>query len=268
MSSKKKSARQGIQSIEVGTRVLRAFLESSRPQMLKDIAAQAQMAPAKAHRYLVSFCRMGLVEQQLETGLYELGKFALELGLASLARLEPVALAMPFLAQLRQETGQTTALAVWANHGATIVRWLGADTPVTASLRVGAVMPITRSATGQIFLAFAPRSITAEMTREEIMHNERLGLNPDTRARVERIATRTRRQGFAFTSDFIPGISGLAAPVFDHTDSLAMSLVLLGYSKPFESELETYTTATVLKAQTLSARLGYRAVRSASGVGR
>ena len=52
----------------------------------------------------------------------------------------------PALAELREETGQTVALAVWANHGATIVRWLGADTPVSASLRVGAVMPLTRSA--------------------------------------------------------------------------------------------------------------------------
>src|SRR5688572_32456119 len=27
--------------------------------------------------------------------------------------------------------------SVWANHGATMVRWLGANTPVAASLRVG-----------------------------------------------------------------------------------------------------------------------------------
>ncbi len=111
--------------------------------MLRDIAARAHMPAAKAHRYLVSFVRMGLVEQNAETGLYDLGAFALDLGLSAIARLEPVSLAAPALESLRQETSQTVALAVWANHGATIVRWLGSDTPVAASLRVGSVMPLS-----------------------------------------------------------------------------------------------------------------------------
>ena len=81
-------ARQGIQSIEVGARILQALARAPHPQMLRDLAAAAQMPAAKAHRYLVSFARMGLVEQQADTGLYDLGSFALELGLGALARLE------------------------------------------------------------------------------------------------------------------------------------------------------------------------------------
>jgi DNA-binding IclR family transcriptional regulator len=258
--NRKKSPQQGIQSIEVGGRVLRAFLGSAEPQQLKDLAARAHMPAAKAHRYLVSFCRMGLVEQQPETGLYELGGLSLEIGLAALARLEPVTVATPFLAELRQETGQTAALAVWANHGATIVRWLGADSPVAASLRVGAVMPITRSATGQVFLAYAPAAGIADFIRSEISQNQRLGLLPTTREEVDRIAERTRRRGHAFTSEFIPGISGLAAPVFDHTGGLAMSLVLLGYTKPFEAQLDSFVSVTTRKARMLSERLGHRAL--------
>src|SRR6478736_606441 len=150
MTPGKPKPQQGIQSIEVGARLLQALADASRPQMLRDLAAAAQMPPAKAHRYLVSFARMGLVEQQEETGLYDLGSFALELGLSALARLEPVTASGPALAELREETGQTVALAVWANHGATIVRWLGADTPVAASLRVGSVMPLSRSAPGRV----------------------------------------------------------------------------------------------------------------------
>src|SRR5688572_3796470 len=153
MSPRKKtpsrtSGQQGIQSIEVGARLLQALAQASQPQMLRDLAAAAEMPAAKAHRYLVSFTRMGLVEQNADTGLYDLGAFSLELGLSALARLEPVTAAMPELRELGTEIGQTVALAVWANHGATIVRWLGADTPVAASLRVGSVMPVTRSATG------------------------------------------------------------------------------------------------------------------------
>jgi DNA-binding IclR family transcriptional regulator len=254
--TRKPKSQQGISSIEVGARLLRALSRASRPQMLRDLAAAAQMPAAKAHRYLVSFMRMGLVEQQSETGLYDLGSFALEVGLSAIARLEPVTLAAPVLTELREEIGQTVALAVWANHGATIVRWLGADTPVSASLRVGAVMPLTRSATGQVFLSFLPTETTAPVVRKELADQARSGLAPHTREDVEQLIAQTRRRGFARTSDFIPGIAGVAAPVFDQSGALALALVALGYSKPFEGSMDDIVAATARKAQQLSRRLG------------
>ncbi|MBN8520188.1 MAG: helix-turn-helix domain-containing protein [Candidatus Accumulibacter sp.] len=45
--------RQGIQSIEVGTRLLRALAAGRRAMMLRDIARNAGMPAAKAHRYTV-----------------------------------------------------------------------------------------------------------------------------------------------------------------------------------------------------------------------
>jgi DNA-binding IclR family transcriptional regulator len=256
MTRRKPKKQQGIQSIEVGARILQALTRAHRPQMLRDLAAAAQMPAAKAHRYLVSFARMGLVEQQADTGLYDLGSFALELGLGALARLEPVTLSQPALAELREETGQTVALAVWANHGATIVRWLGADTPVSASLRVGAVMPLTRSATGGAFLAFLPQETTSPWVKKELADHVRQGVAPTTREEVDQLIAQTRRRGFARTSEFIPGISGVAAPVFDHSGSMVLALVALGYSKPFDAAIDTIVEGVVRKAEVLSQRLG------------
>jgi DNA-binding IclR family transcriptional regulator len=256
MPPRRPKAQQGIQSIEVGARILQALAQAPRPQMLRDLAAAARMPPAKAHRYLVSFARMGLVEQQAETGLYDLGSFALELGLSALARMEPVTLAAPVLAELREETGQTVALAVWANHGPTIVRWLGADTPVSASLRTGSVMPLTRSATGQAFLAFLPHQTTAPWIKQELAEHARHGLTPATREEVDQLAAQIRRRGLARTSEFIPGISGMAAPVFDHSGAMALALVVLGYSKPFEAVGDSIAATVSHKAEKLSARLG------------
>jgi len=258
MSRRKPKAQQGIQSIEMGGRLLQALAQARQPQMLRDLAAASGMHPAKAHRYLVSLTRMGLAEQQLETGLYDLGGFALELGLSALARLDPVMIGAATLPELRQETGQTVALAVWANNGATIVRWLGADTPVAASLRVGSVMPLTRSATGGAFLAFLPREMTASQVKKELTDQLRKGLAPTTQDEVERVVAQTRRQGYARTSEFIPGIAGIAAPVFDHSGSMVLALVALGYSKPFDAAFAAISAALLEKAARLSARLGGR----------
>ena len=77
------TSQRGIQSIEVGGQLLRALAHQGRPMALKDLAAAAGMAAAKAHPYLVSFGKIGLVKQDRASGRYGLGSLALQLGLMS-----------------------------------------------------------------------------------------------------------------------------------------------------------------------------------------
>jgi DNA-binding IclR family transcriptional regulator len=247
---------QGVQSVEVGNRLLRALAAANKPVMLRDLALAAKMPPAKAHRYLVSLVRSGLVEQHAASGLYDLGRFALELGLTALGRLSPVSAAEPFLRELREAVRQTVALAVWSDRGPVIASWLGLDTPVAATLRVGSTMPLTRSATGLAFLSFLPEASIAALLKHELMENRRGGLSPRNLAEVAEVLERTRRRGYAFTSDFIPGIAGVAAPAFDHTGAVVAAVVALGYTTPFTAELERTAAATAVAAAALSARLG------------
>ena len=83
---------RGIQSIEVGGQLLHALAHAGRPLPLKELAASAGMAAAKAHPYLVSFGKIGLVEQDKASGRYGLGALALQLGLMSLQQADPVRL--------------------------------------------------------------------------------------------------------------------------------------------------------------------------------
>lgn len=260
MPIKRTAARQGIQSIEVGGRLLEALAAAPRATMLRDLAAAAEMPAAKAHRYLVSFVRMGLVEQEPVSGRYDLGPFALQLGLAALARLDPLTAALPVLAALVEEIDQPCALAVWGTHGATIVRWLESSQPVNASLRTGSVMPLTRSATGRAFLAFLPPGHTARRLKEELAANARGGVHPATTRDAEKLVALTRRHGIARAQgEHIDGINGLAAPVFDASGTMALAVVALGYSGGFDASWDGANARAVrAKAEALSARLGYR----------
>ena len=85
--------------------------------MLKELAEAADMPAAKAHAYLVSFCKLGLMEQDTVTGRYDLGPLALELGLVSLNRLDAVKIATAEMAGLSARIGHSTAIAVWGNYG-------------------------------------------------------------------------------------------------------------------------------------------------------
>ena len=122
MTSGTERAQRGIQSIEVGGELLRALVHSGRPMPLKDLARDAGMAAAKAHPYMVSFGRLGLIEQDEVTGHYALGPLALQLGLIGLQQANPVQVATPLIDALARQLGLTVALAVWGDRGATIVR--------------------------------------------------------------------------------------------------------------------------------------------------
>jgi DNA-binding IclR family transcriptional regulator len=247
---------QGIQSIEVGHKLLEVLARAPVHLTLKELASAAKMSAPKAHRYLVSYGRLGLVEQEGETGRYGLGEFALRLGLAALGRLDPVTAAVSVMRELADEVDQTVAVALWANHGATIVRWVAVETPVSATLRVGSVMPLSRSATGLVFVAFLPPRQWSTLLKTELAGNVRQQLNPQTQTELEPVLERIRAQGYSRANDFIPGITGLAAPVFGPDNSLALALITLGYSATFEASETKIRAALLRSADALSHRLG------------
>lgn len=253
-------ARQGIQSVEVAGRVLQALVAHGQPMMLRDLAAAAGMPPAKAHRYLVSLIRMGLADQVAETGEYDLGGFALRLGLASLSRLDAVRLATPVLAQLRDDTDETVALAVWGNYGATVIRWEEARRPVTVNLRVGGVLPLLTSATGRVFFAWLPETQTRELVREELAAaaRSRSAAGPRTAAQARKLARAVRTRGLSrVNGDLIPGVTAFSAPVFDANGRLALALTVLGHAGHFDTRWNGRAASPLrAAAAALSTRLG------------
>lgn len=255
--------RQGIQSIEVGVPLLRVLADHGAPMMLRDLAAAAGMPAAKAHRYLVSFVRTGLATQDSLSGRYDLGHFALELGLASLARLDAVRVATPILDALGEEIGETVALAVWGNMGPTIVRWVDSRRPVSVNLRTGAVMPLLHSAIGLCFVSFLDSPLLQRRVEEELLINAR---GEDTRAPI------SRAQLDALVADFrvhgmsrvvgsvIPGINAFCAPVFDREGKMALAITGLGPAGLFPPDWNSPMAQAIgATAKNISRQLGWRA---------
>lgn len=254
--------RAGIQSVEVGFGLLQALGEAPGPLMLRDLARAADMSAAKAHRYLVSFQRLQLVVQDAASTRYDLGPAALKLGLASLSRLDAVKLARERVALLMEEIGHTLALAVWGNHGPTIIHWEESPQAVTVNLRLGDVMPLLTSATGQCFAAHAPKEAIAGMLKEEMARAQKQGRPdvPATQAEVRALFDEVRRRGGARVVDtLLPGIVGFCLPVFDSDGHMALGMVAMGPAGSFDPEwggaVERPLRAAAVQ---LSSDLGYR----------
>ena len=231
----------GIQSVEVGFALIEALVAAPSAMMLRDLAQAAGMSPAKAHRYLVSYQRLGLVTQDGDNTRYDLGPAALKLGLACLERLDAVKLARQHMDALMDEIGHTVAIAVWGNHGPVIVHWQEPARAVTVNLRLGDVMPLLGSATGRCFAAFAPAAQTAVLLKAELAllaKAPRAGM-PSNAQEAAVLLQETRKQGLGRVVDtLLPGISGLAVPVWDASSHVCLSLVSLGSSASFDARTD------------------------------
>lgn len=273
--------RAGIQSVEVGFELLNALSRASGALMLRDLAADAGMSAAKAHRYLVSFQRLGLVTQDTASTRYDLGPAALRLGLASLSRIDAVRLARERIDALLPLTGHTLAIAVWGNQGPTMVHWTEAPQAVPVALRLGDVMPLLSSATGRCFAAFMGEEghdaqRIGPMIREELTRLKKLPRNgplpldlPTSMAEVNDMLDEVRRRGVArVVHSLQASVGGFSAPVFDVQGRMVLAMVVLGSVATLDTDWDG-VPATALRdaARRLSADLGHPepAVRSHGG---
>lgn len=257
MTTESEKTQQGVRSVESGMRVVTALTRSMGAMSLKDLALAADMPASKAHRYVVSLIRTGMVEQDEATGRYDLGPAALELGLAALGRLDMVKLGTTALKHLQDEIDETVALAIWGNRGPTIVRWIEASRPVTVNVRLGSVMPLLCSAIGRCFLAYMPRARIKDMIDHELADPDCGIAGPD---QVDALIAQVRRHGLGrVQGDLLPGVASLSAPVFDQQNDIVAVLAALGPERGFNADYDgAIADALRSVAGDISAHLGYR----------
>ncbi len=250
--------KHGVQSLEVGMSILRAMVSGKRSMMLKDIAQAADMPPSKAHRYLVSLIRSGLVEQDRLTSRYDLGPFALNLGLVALDRVDRIRLGLAAISELRDLTNETVALAVWSERGPVVVRWERPRRPITVNVLTGTHLSLLGSAAGRVFAAWLPEQQTDALLRQEI-ESGKLATPVASLEEARRLLADVRAQGLAVISSgyFARGVEAAAGPVFNFKNEISMSIAVVGVEGTLDLDPEGPTLSALKRAcAQLSIRLG------------
>lgn len=248
--------RRGIQSIEIGFRILDYLLTATRPVPLKMIAAGTGMSAANVHYYLVSFQAVGIVRQEADTGCYALGPYALKLGMAAIEQFDVFTAARPVMTELATTIGHTVFLGVWGNRGPTIVYRVegGASRPII-ELRVGSVLTLLRSALGRNFLAHLPPDLTGTMLAQELAEDPKDGRRPKaddtpgTPAEVADMTAAIRQNGISRCRDaLLANFTSLSAPIFDQTGFMIAAITLMGPIGVLDDDLKG-PTAQALRDQ-------------------
>jgi DNA-binding IclR family transcriptional regulator len=254
--------RRSIQSIEVGGQLLLALADHDGPMSLRDLAQHAGMSSAKAHPYLVSFAKMGLIQQDSATGRYGLGAFALQMGLVGLQLLDPVRIAIPEISSLAATIEHTVALATLGSHGPTIVYINESSHPIHVKMKAGTVMSAINTATGRIFSAYLSPGLVDELIDRELRDEAVTGqmTHQPAKKELEKLLADVRQRGMARAVGHpIPGINALSAPVFDHTRAVVLGITAIGPAGTFDASWNGEVAQRVRDcALKLSYRLGYR----------
>ncbi len=224
----------GVKSIEVGARLLQVLVQASGAMALNELAAGARLSPSAAHRYLVSFARIGLVQQDAKTRLYDLGPTAVTYGLAAIGRSKLLSRAEEVQLDLRARLDESTLLAIWGTHGPVVLNVAESSKAIMVTMRVGATMPMLRTATGWVFAAFLPRSVTKPVIEAEVAAGRIDPDNTTPRAREAEFARIRERRLALHKGNLLPGFPAVASPLFDWRGRLIAVLSVFGHSPDFD----------------------------------
>ncbi|MEM5316735.1 helix-turn-helix domain-containing protein [Paraburkholderia sp. JHI869] len=233
---------RGIQSVEVGGRLLRALADARAPLGATDLAASGDIPSSQAHAYLVSLTRLGLIKRDALSGRYEPGPLALRLGLLHLAQQPALREAVPRAAALAQTLNCSVALCIAGPQGPTIVRYEHASLALHVNLHVGTVMSLRATATGRVFCAFlrpeALETAWATQTAQPVWRGTSHAASaaggaqesaPDADFLASLDAIRARGYELAIDAPS-PGVSSVCVPVIGPQREPSLTLTAIGAS--------------------------------------
>lgn len=247
---------KGIQAIGIGFGLLDHLASAQKPMSLGVLASIAGMAPSKARFYLVSFVRLGLVNQDPVSGLYTLGPGAIRLGLSALEQFDVVVASKAVVHRLADQLGFSTYLAVWGTHGPTVVYRADGKSWTSLDVRVGTVLPLLSSATGRAFLPYLPKSITRTLAEREIKESKMHG---GRQFRPEEIIRTTRKNALAIArTTLFAEITAIASPILDYAGLPAAVISIAGRVGALDDSVTGKPASLLRQATTeLSRQLGF-----------
>jgi DNA-binding IclR family transcriptional regulator len=245
-----------IQVLDRAMALVGVLARAPGPLSLTRLAEQAGLHTASAHRILGALLAHGLIEKS-GAGEYDLGVRWLEVGNRLRSRLNIRQVAMPFMQQLAELTGETVNLIVRRGDEAVYVeRVSGGQTMIQVVQVVGAHAPLHVTAVGKIFLAEDSASGVmgyAERTGLPAFTPNTLTVLEDLRAELDAI----RREQLAHDREEAEqGVACIGAPIRDAEGKLVAGLSI---SAPADRHKTGWTAALRKAAAQTGAALGYQA---------
>ena len=213
---------------------------------------------ARVYRHLRTLVDHGYVEQDSDTEKYSLTLRLFHLGQAIADQTDFLAASRRIIPALRSRTNLTVSVGQIEDSGVRVLDIVKHRSEFEISTRPGALFDFHCSAQGKVALAFGPRQLWDDATRQPLR-----AWTAQTCTNIRKLEAeirRVRRQGWAVAPEqVLTGINALAAPVFGADGTLTGTISVLGSIQFLPAKPEREQIAAVLDAAAaISGRLGYR----------
>ena len=202
-----------IQSIERAAAILRLLSGRSKRLGVVDLAGELGLSKGTVHGLLRTLQHVGFVEQDRETGKYQLGAALLHMGSSYLDGNELRTRALNWSDSLAARTHEAVRIGTLHDHQVLIVHHVFRPDDSLQTLDVGSLLPAHATALGKVLLAHHPFAL-AEVTREGMQSfTDATICDPE---RLERELSRIVERGWAAEiGELHPGQVSIAAPITD-----------------------------------------------------
>ncbi len=215
-----------IQSIERAAAILRLLSGRTRRLGVVDLAGELGLSKGTVHGLLRTLQHVGFVEQDPETGKYQLGAALLHMGSSYLDGNELRTRALNWSDSLASRTQEAVRIGTLHEGKVLIVHHVFRPDDSLQTLDVGSLLPAHATALGKMLLAHHPYALA------ELVGN---GLASYTDAticdleRLERELARSRERGWAAdVGELHPGQVSLAAPIMDRSGVAVGAMGIFG----------------------------------------
>ncbi|MEV8592386.1 IclR family transcriptional regulator [Streptomyces sp. NPDC052012] len=215
-----------VQSIERAAAILRLLAGGPRRLGLGEVAASLGLAKGTAHGILRTLQHVDFVEQDAETGKYQLGAALLHLGTSYLDVNELRSRSLNWADALAARSGEAVRLGTPLEGQVLIVHHVFRPDDTFQTLDVGSLLPLHASSLGKVLLAFGTATVEPDrkpgleaFTRHTLTDAERLA----------RALTEVREVGWAAEiQEMSMGEAGIAAPIRGHGGLVVGAIGLSG----------------------------------------
>jgi DNA-binding IclR family transcriptional regulator len=218
-----------IQSIERAAAILRLLSGRNRRLGVVQLAGELELPKATVHGILRTLAEVGFVEQDPETGKYQLGAALLHMGSSYLDGNELRTRALNWSDSLAARSGESVRIGTLHDGRVLIVHHVFRPDDSRQALEVGALVPAHATALGKVLLASnswaAAEALAAglpQFTPATITDGDRLST----------VLAEVHQKGWASeTEELVVGEVSVAAPI---NDRQGVTVGAIGISGPVE----------------------------------
>ena len=215
-----------IQSIERAAAVLGLLTGRSRRRGVVDLADELDLPKGTVHGILRTLKAVGFVEQDHESGKYQLGAALLPIGSSYLDGNELRRRSIAWADALATQAGESVWIGTQHQRLVLVVHHVLPPGGPLQKLEVGRSMPLHATALGKALLAH-DRDVAGELASGGLMgYTSATVTDPDRLA--EQLEVITARGWADDAAEFMPGIASIAAPVRGHGRGVLGAIAIAG----------------------------------------